>query len=495
MSYRTLWVVLAAFVVLPFLGCGTTDLAAESVRPGDVVLDDQWDTLLIAGAKIGYVHTVTRRVSGDVPVIVTSIFSEMGIKRMGIDLSFRTFVEQREMLTGEVISALSETQGGAATINVSMEVRDGKALITTRLMNESRTTTVAWDPEVLGPYAQATKMRQAGFKPGEKIECKVFEPTLQRVTTCVISVEQTEIVRIRDKEMALTRATMTQSAFPGVKTTVWLDERGDVVRSMTDAVAQMETLRCTREEALSSVVPADVIDVMDQFVIRTGHINDRDKVRNALYRLKLPADAAKLLSLEDRRQSIEERGEGFVLLRVRATGDAPTAAARPGPEFLTASPYIQCDDAEIIKAAREAAGDGSPAEKARRIDRWVNKAIAKKDYRVSFASAKEVLISREGDCTEHAVLMAGLLRAVGIPSRVAVGVVYWKDSFAYHMWTEAFLNDWTAFDPTLREDVVDATHIKLGSTALETSAASDAFLALVQVIGKLKIDIVQTAAE
>jgi len=304
-----------------------------------------------------------------------------------------------------------------------------------------------------------------------------------------------ETVAIHGKDMTLMRGIMRQTALPGVKTIVWLDERGDVVRSRTDALSQIETLRSTREEALSAVVPADVMDIMDRFVIRTAHIANSDKVRNALYRLSLPAEAFKELALEDRRQRIEERGDSFVLLRVRSVGDAAEAAPKPGDEFLAASPYIQSDDPEIIKAARAAAGEGTPEERARRIERWVNKTITKKDYRVSFASAKEVFLSREGDCTEHAVLMAAMLRAVGIPSRVAVGVVYWKESFAYHMWTEAFLNDWTTFDPTMKEEIVDATHIKLGATALETSAASDAFLALVQVIGKLKLEVVQATSK
>jgi hypothetical protein len=482
--------------VAPAIDRAGTDPAAqavaEAVERGDAVLDDQWSALLIADAKIGYVHTVTRRLNGESPCIVTSIFSEVGIRRMGVDMSFRTFVEQRETPTGAILSALSQTKGGSVAIAVEMTVREDKAVITTRTIGEPRSNTIAWDAEVLGPYAQTLKLRAAGLQPGAKIEYKVFDPSLQRVVRSTVALDRIETLRLYGKELALMRGVMTQDALPGIKTVVWLDERGDVVRSLTDAMARIETLRCTREEALSAVVPAEVMDVMDRFAIRTAPIRDAYKTRSARYRLHLPADAAKLLALEDRRQEIEERGEGSMVLRVRALGDASAPAARPAPEFLAASPYIQSDDADIIAAARDAAGEGTPAEKARRIEKWVHKTVAKKDYRVSFASAKEVLISREGDCTEHAVLMAALLRAAGIPSRVAVGVVYWKEGFAYHMWTEAFLNDWTAFDPTLREEVVDATHIKLGATALETSAASDAFLSLVQVIGKLRIDVLST---
>ena len=152
-------------------------------------------------------------------------------------------------------------------------------------------------------------------------------------------------------------------------------------------------------------------------------------VTEALYRIEGPIER---LKLEDRRQKIEDHGPGWVLLRVKALADAPERSSeKPGPECLASSPYLQCDDPEIVRAAREAAGaETHPADKARALTEWVYKRIAKKDYAVGFASAKEALLAREGDCTQHSVLLAALLRAEGIPSRVAVGVTYWKGGSA-----------------------------------------------------------------
>ncbi len=82
-----------------------------------------------------------------------------------------------------------------------------------------------------------------------------------------------------------------------------------------------------------------------------------------------------------------------------------------------------------------------------------------------------------------------MLRAAGIPSRVAVGLIYWNGIFGYHMWTEAFLNDWTALDATLNREVVDATHIKFADAALDTGSAAATFLDLVQVVGKIRLSV------
>ncbi len=172
-------------------------------------------------------------------------------------------------------------------------------------------------------------------------------------------------------------------------------------------------------------------------------------VTEALYRIEGPIEK---LNLEDRRQKIEDHGPGWVLLRVKALGDAPEPSSeKPGPECLAASPYLQCDDPNHPGSrASTPRPRRALATKAKALTAWVYRRIVKKDYDVGFASAKEALLSREGDCEEHAVLLAALLRAAGIPSRVAVGVTYWKGEFVYHMWTEAFLNDWTALDATLK---------------------------------------------
>ena len=179
------------------------------------------------------------------------------------------------------------------------------------------------------------------------------------------------------------------------------------------------------------------------------------------------------------------------MLRVRALADAAQPSAeKPGPECRAASAYVQSDDADIQRVARDNVGPAAaPVMKAKQLTAWVFKNITKKDYNVGFASAKETLLSREGDCKEHAMLLAALLRAAGIPSRVAVGVTYWKGQFFGHMWTEAYLNDWTAFDATEPGDAVDATHIKLVASAMDGPAAGASFIALAQAFDKLKISV------
>ena len=86
---------------------------------------------------------------------------------------------------------------------------------------------------------------------------------------------------------------------------------------------------------------------------------------------------------------------------------------------------------------------------------WKNTSIARSSSRTSRRPSpppREVARSLEGDCTEHAVLLAALCRARKIPARVAFGLVYYppQKGFAYHMWNEVWIADrWIPLDATL----------------------------------------------
>lgn len=81
-------------------------------------------------------------------------------------------------------------------------------------------------------------------------------------------------------------------------------------------------------------------------------------------------------------------------------------------------------------------------------------------------SIPELLLRREGDCTEHARLFTTLARAAGLPSREVIGLVYLGDdaqAFGPHMWCEVMVGElWLPVDPTLGQIRVDATHLSLG---------------------------------
>jgi transglutaminase-like putative cysteine protease len=129
--------------------------------------------------------------------------------------------------------------------------------------------------------------------------------------------------------------------------------------------------------------------------------------------------------------------------------------------FLKPEFNIESENPQIVQRAWGIAGKArDPIVVARRLLEWVYLHIEKKPV-LSIPSALEVLQTRVGDCNEHATLLTALLRAVGIPARVCVGLVFLRDKFYYHAWTEAWLGAWISMDATLNQMPADATHIKL----------------------------------
>jgi transglutaminase-like putative cysteine protease len=116
--------------------------------------------------------------------------------------------------------------------------------------------------------------------------------------------------------------------------------------------------------------------------------------------------------------------------------------------------------------------------------KWVYKNIDKKPT-LSIPSALEVLKTKQGDCNEHAVLMAALCRAAGIPAKICSGIVYLNGSFYYHAWVEVYLNRWVSVDPTLNQFPADVTHIKFIEGEMESQ------IAVLKLVGKLNLEILE----
>ena len=89
--------------------------------------------------------------------------------------------------------------------------------------------------------------------------------------------------------------------------------------------------------------------------------------------------------------------------------------------------------------------------------------------------AKEVWSSKEGVCRDHAVLMATLLRASNIPTRLVSGLVYYSGALYYHAWVEVWDgHNWFGLDSTRQQEFLSPGHIKTAEGHL--SEATNSFL-------------------
>ena len=321
-------------------------------------------------------------------------------------------------------------------------------------------------------------------EPGMRYSVPVFSPLTARSEPLVLVVEARE--RLATKAGAVDTLRLAEE-HQSVKTRAWIDADGNVVRE--EALLGFTLEREARADALAGADDTAPIDLVAASGIPLdGSIADPRAA--ARLTLRVRGRAAATIPSDPPRQ---RRQDDLVLI---AREPLPTTHPRLGdvppdvaPETTAATAFIEADDPAIRAAARTAVGDATDAgTAAARLLHWVHEAVEKTPS-ITVPSAREVLESRRGDCNEHAVLLAALARAAGIPARVVAGAVYANDGFYYHAWNELWVGAWVSADAVFDQLPADATHVKLIEGGLEKQ------MALMGIIGQLGFAVVEETPE
>lgn len=156
--------------------------------------------------------------------------------------------------------------------------------------------------------------------------------------------------------------------------------------------------------------------------------------------------------------------------------------------YLQPTPTLQSDHPEIRSLAKKLTRSSKPCEIIKNLNSYVFTKMEKR-YTATFSSALESLRSGFGDCGEHAVLLAALLRASGVPARIVNGVVYMpeKNGYYYHVWVMAHDGKhWLFADPAF--GLFPAAYDRL---PFVIDDEGERLLAIAKVIGKVSVKVVQ----
>jgi hypothetical protein len=477
-------------------------------EPAAKVLSDTWQVIHMGDARIGYARSTTSAIESEgKKVLRTETETHMVIKRFGQELKMQTVLHTDETEDGEVLSFVFEMRNPPAGSTRTVGKVEGNTLKLETYRDWSaekrgprQTTTIPWDPEVRAPAYQDRILQEAKLKPGDVRSFKVFLPEYNKVTDVKLAAADPVYTSLLDgKQHQLLKVNVTQSLFPTMPMRAYLDESGETVKSEADFLGTaMATYAVSKEEALKSIAGSE-LDLAVNTLVRVLPIRHGHETKRVVYRIHTPGEDPALYLVDGGTQQVKRIDEHTVELTI--TSVKPASGARNAdavpPEYLASTQYLEIKDAKVAEHARQAAfGLTDPVLVAFRMEKYVHEKLTAKNFSTALASAGEVAAKLEGDCTEHAVLLAAMLRARGIPSRITVGLVYieGKSCFGGHMWTEALLGDqWIPLDATLGRGGIGAAHIKLA----ESSFADDApapittFVPLLKILGNIQIDVVQ----
>lgn len=488
---KILWVPAAGFMILfVILLAIRLDLPARlfsgKTLPGSFVpagISDRqsWKNILLNDKKIGYAHsTLTRKEDGY--RLEESLFMRINIMGTAQDLRMRTSADLNPDFS---IAAFDFNLGsGLFSFQAVGRMRKDRILEVETIAADTRNRFEI--PLDHPPFLTAGLIYAVAREPDfpettSPLTFHIFDPASMSQQPVVIRVEGKETIPSMGEPVAATRLSLT---YKGVAQTAWIDDNGDIIR-------EKGLLGLTLEKTTKSLAVADLPAGLTEDLTRLASVSGNGVIadpRNIRYlKIQVSGIALDNLDIHGGRQSLQGDtlsviGEKLPEQKTLPPDLLPDDAAM----FLSSEPFIQSNDQKIIAtAASVVSPDANPADNALALMKWVFENIEKQPV-MSVPDAVAVLANRVGDCNEHAVLLAALARAAGIPAKIEAGLVYLDGRFYYHAWNLLYVGEWITADATFGQMPADATHIRL------VSGNPGAQLDLLGVIDNIVLRIIET---
>ncbi|MEL7474424.1 MAG: transglutaminase family protein [Planctomycetota bacterium] len=467
---------------------------------------DRWYAIQIRGESAGWMHS--RQVVTGERVDSTTVM-KLSMSRGALTIDVEMTSAFSETIDGKPLSMRTIQQLGAQPTETEYTFTDDALIARTTQGGRALEATLALPTGAWLTPAQAERYVAKRMDAGaESISVRTIEPLSGPAPITVTRSDFVEEKLTLDGQTYdAIRTNVTSSSTPGLTTTEYLDQEGSIIKtSVSMGGIPIDMLLADASVARGQL---DAPELMVSTFVRPDRpiTRPRDQ-RRAVYRVTgPPATLKEIPSTAAQRARAIEPG----VVEVTVDEDNPATANAEqlrDPVWLDSSAYINAEDT-LIRALAEQAVTNAGKNRAKRAEamrRFVFRHINRKNLGVGFATAAEVARTREGDCSEHAALLAALLRADGIPARVAAGLIYAdrfagaQDIFGFHMWTQALLTDeegelrWVDLDATLPDRTpFDATHITLSVSALAQGEAHNALSSIAPLLGTLSIEVVETS--
>jgi len=494
-----------------------TPLATAPAQPNF----QEWCVIMLGGRQCGFASTITTPVQTPEGVhYQTEQQEEFVVKRLGAALKLNEVSRITEDARGVVLD-FTETSTGMGSDTETHGVREGDDLV---VSSHGQTQRYHIPPQAaLGPEAIRRLSDAMPLKAGTKFTLNTFITDYPQA----VAVEQGQIVDqeshdVRGKTRNLWKITSEMPVMAGLESVAWVDDKNnDVETDVTlPGLGEMKEYVTDRAECMKQPEGAEIF--AGSLIAPQKALPPLDEQAQADYRLAVTSGTAqKLILWNHDEQRVLKSGPGMSEIEVTvptwtahdASYTLPHADTPELHPFLKPSAYLESNAPDIKALAKEAlSGETNPVLAAGRIQDFVERYITKKDLNVGFASAEETAKSREGDCTEHAVLCAAIGRAAGLPTRCVLGLGYIPPGeieptisnaidtktgiFGFHMWAEAWVGPgrWVAMDAALGG--FDIGHIEIVKSALDDiDPLVDLNMPILQLLQNLKITVLKTVSK
>ena len=515
-SFR--FVVPAAFLVLfALLAASKPARAAEpdgidglfispqlSLDPPQGLLVDAWYKLELLEQPVGYMRTAVRRQGNRIETLEYTLIQ---VARGPVTIKVVMKNVTVETVDGRPLEMHTEQVFASQPVRYDATFRtDGSIALEITQSGNKVSRTLPADPSATFPWQMVRDLLAGKRRPGETFTERSYAFVSDTKPLSVEHKAEGEaLVRLPDgRQIQTWRYTVADPAMGG---------KGDVycepqillpVRFEIPVMTMRFTATITTREQATAPAdkPATELFVSTMLKVKVDGSLDPTRASSVLYTIQRSAsdETVNLLTTDMQRVMPAKAGNLQLLVsRRKPVTTRPTTTQQDAnlAQYLAATTYCNIDDQAVRKLAAEGAGnERDPQRLAESLTRFVYRKMTHKGLDVAFATASEVARTLQGDCTEHATLLAALARANGLPSRGVFGMVAMPGSYAagtltfgYHMWTQVYVaGRWIDIDAALNQAQPDATHIALGVTDLaDTSLPMESVKTFMQLAGKVQI--------
>ncbi len=430
------------------------------------------------------------------------------VDQAGMQLSIQGIKQRMLSETSAVVgddfslkSFRARIRAGGQSIEVEGVVEGSELVIELRTAGRVIADRLPIDGPILLPTLVRASVAARSPKVGDSYIFPVYNPAARGTEDIEVVVKGRETIETAFGKVETWRLSEILRGMEASE--VWIDDTGETVRErgtalgfVLEAEPREIAMRIPDENAVPDLVFAAMIPVAGNLHAQVGEGKTRVKLGGIS-----PADFPLL-------KGGWQRIDGDVLkvdVQPRAVADYELPYV--GGDLagaLAAEPLVQSSDARIAATARKIVPESaSAAQAARLLHEWVFTNVHKANS-AGIPSAVEVLELKSGDCNEHTVLYVALARSIGLPARIAVGVV-WANArgggpgLYYHAWPEVYLGrvgdhtfggadtspGWFPVDPTLGQFPADAGHMRFLVGGLERQVD------LLKLIGRLEVETVE----
>jgi len=484
-----LWGVAA--VAILFLACPEA-LAQSDIRESfyRITFDDK---------PVGYEHVKVHTIDGrQPPALACFRKTQLTLKRLGQNLTLQASLWTEQTTDGQLLKfSLQRSDGNGSSLQRSGEFmrQEGVYHIREYQTGSRREYDLHSDGIFYSPIF-STWLPAHALAANGRSGVPVLFPETAGASEIIVEKKQPRRFQREDRTFInATRVLFYPRADPTMSTTLLVSDDLSVLRQEKIQLGGVLAISLTTAESALGAAASKSLDLDSQAIIPIdGQIAASATRERLILELSVSKGFLNTIPSSSFQQVdvLNDRSVRITLSRPKPT-DQPAGVSR---NAFRSTRWMPLDDPVLQRfAAIAAGGETNPLVVCRRLEAFVNAKLNRSAFSTEILSADQVAKTLRGDCTEHAVFLATLMRLNGIPSRVASGLAHTNQQFGFsgHMWVEALIDgQWFPFDSTTGLEGFGTTRIKLADSEMPDTLASGVslFLPVLDLAGRAEIRVI-----